>query len=202
MRWVRRLGFSGMSSRSAVGIRRVRPEEWEQLRRIRIRALEESPESFGSTAREARQQDDADWRTWAEIGGCSPTTAVFVAVERGVLVGLCGVFLLEHDCTIARIVAMWVDPDFRGRRLAEQLLDAASAWSTGSGARDLVLDVTESNESARRLYARAGFHETGTTTRLRSNASLLTLEMHKPLRDRADHRTRAFSSAVRTRLPL
>jgi ribosomal protein S18 acetylase RimI-like enzyme len=164
-----------------VTIRRVKPEEWGELRRIRIRALEESPDSFGSTATEAHRQADADWRAWARAGSSSSDTAVFVAVEQDRLVGLCGSFLREREPTTAQIVAMWVEPDYRGNGLAEQLLDAASAWSTESGARELVLDVTETNQSARKLYRRAGFRETGARTRLRSNAALVTREMRKPL---------------------
>ena len=165
-------------------IRRVRPEEWEELRAIRVRALKDSPDSFGSTASEARRRDDADWRAWAEAAGRSPASAVFVAVEGGRMVGICGSFLRENDPQIAQIVAMWIEPNHRGRRLGEQLLDATSAWSTASGARELVLDVTEANHPARRLYRRAGFRETGVKVPLRSNAALLTLEMHKPLPDR------------------
>jgi ribosomal protein S18 acetylase RimI-like enzyme len=78
---------------------------------------------------------------------------------------------------------MWVEPDFRGRRLGEQLLDAASSWSSAVGARELLLNVTETNVQARRLYGRAGFRETGAQAPLRSNDSLRTVEMHKPLWD-------------------
>jgi ribosomal protein S18 acetylase RimI-like enzyme len=91
---------------------------------------------------------------------------------------------------------MWVDPTCRGRGLAEQLLDAASNWSIASGANDLVLDVTETNEPARRLYTRAGFNQTGTKTRLRSNPSLLTLEMRKPLREPTESGTNSSAAAV------
>jgi ribosomal protein S18 acetylase RimI-like enzyme len=165
-----------------VGVRRVRADEWEELRALRVRALEESPDSFGSTAFEARRRDEAEWRAWATAGASSSTSAIFVAEEGGRLAGLCGVFLHEGEPWIGQIVAMWVDPRHRGRRLAEELLDAASEWSADRGADELVLDVTETNEAARRLYGRAGFAETGTTVPLRSNPALLTVEMRKQLR--------------------
>jgi ribosomal protein S18 acetylase RimI-like enzyme len=167
-----------------VEVRRVRPEEWEELRALRVRALEESPDSFGSTLSEARQRDDDDWRAWAEAAGSSAASAVFVAVEDGTLVGLCGSFLHEDNRQIAQIVAMWVAPAYRGRRVGEKLLDAASEWSTEHGARELVLDVTETNQAARRLYRSVGFSETGLTEPLRSNANLLTIQMRKRLGER------------------
>ena len=165
-----------------MGVRRVRPEEWEELRAVRLRALEESPDSFGSTAVEGQRRGDGDWRAWADAGARSPSTAVFVAEHAGRFVGLCGSFLHEDDARTAQIVAMWVAPDQRGRRLGEELLAVASEWSADQGAEELVLDVTETNRSARRLYARAGFRETGVTAPLRSNPALRTVEMRKELR--------------------
>jgi ribosomal protein S18 acetylase RimI-like enzyme len=176
-------------------IRRIKPYDWEQLREIRVRALEESPDSYGSTISEARRRTAEDWRAWARIGSCSPGTAMFVAVERGRIIGLCCSFLREDEPRIAQIVAMWVDPNRRGRRLAEQLLDAASTWSTASGAIELVLDVTETNRSARKLYSRAGFRETGRMTPLRSKPALLTVEMRKPLPGMRDDMPRMANRA-------
>lgn len=164
-----------------MGVRRVRADEWEALRAIRLRALEGSPNSFGSTAVEALQRGDDHWRAWADAGASSSTAAVFVVEDEGRLVGLCGSFLLERDRGVAQIVAMWVEPDHRGQGLGEELLEAAADWCSEQGARELVLDVTETNDAARRLYGRAGFRETGTRAPLRSNPRLLTAEMRRPL---------------------
>ena len=165
-----------------VAVRRVRAEEWEELRAIRVRALQESPDSFGSTSIEALRRDDGDWRAWAKAGASSSMAAIFVVEDAGRLVGLCGSFLHEDSPWVAQIVAMWVEPDQRGRRLGDELLDAAAAWSASQGAHELVLDVTETNEAARRLYSRAGFCETGIRVPLRSNPALLTVEMRRQLR--------------------
>lgn len=164
-----------------MGVRRVRADEWGELRDVRLRALEDSPDSFGSTAGEERERDDRDWRAWAEAGASSASTALFVA-EAGGLVGLCGVFLHEQEPRIAQIFAMWVAQEQRGRRLGAELLAAASAWSVEQDAEELLLEVTETNRAARRLYARSGFRETGTRAPLRSNPALHTIEMRKRLR--------------------
>src|SRR5262249_46479298 len=104
-----------------VPVRRVRPEEWQELRAIRLRPLEDAPVCFGSTAFEARRRNDEEWQAWATTGGASADSAVFVAVEEGAMIGLCGSFLHAGDSRVAQIVAMWVDPHHRGRRLGEQL---------------------------------------------------------------------------------
>ena len=162
-------------------VRRIRPQEWAQLRDVRLRALEDAPDSFGSTLAETRLRDDDHWRAWADSAGSSAEAAVFVAVEEGRFAGLCGSFLHGDDPRIGHIVAMWVAPESRGRALGGELLDAASRWSAAQGALELVLDVTETNEAARRLYRRSGFSETGETASLRSNPSLITVQMRKPL---------------------
>ena len=164
-------------------VRRVRSEEWEDLRALRVRALEDAPDAFGSTAAEALRRSDDDWIVWARVGSSSSVSAVFVAEAGGTMVGICGVFLHEGDPGTAQIVAMWVSPDHRGRRIGEMFLTVAADWSAHHGARELVLDVTESNEPARRLYRRAGFSETGRSEPLRSNPRLLTLQMSRALRD-------------------
>ena len=50
---------------------------------------------------------------------------------------------------------------FRRRGVASRLVDAVVAWLRGRGVRELFLEVRESNEGARRLYAAHGFAELG-----------------------------------------
>src|SRR4051794_13206647 len=55
-------------------IRRVRPEEWQAHRDIRLRALQSDPDAFGVTLEEALAEDDAAWqrRTQRPDGMASP----------------------------------------------------------------------------------------------------------------------------------
>ena len=54
-----------------------------------------------------------------------------------------------------------VHPDARGRGAGARLLDAALAEAERRGAATMFLEVRESNEAARRLYASRGFTEVG-----------------------------------------
>jgi RimJ/RimL family protein N-acetyltransferase len=56
---------------------------------------------------------------------------------------------------------MWVAPEARGTGAASALVDAVIAWTADRGARTLRTAVTIGNEPAARLYARAGFVDTG-----------------------------------------
>jgi len=53
-----------------------------------------------------------------------------------------------------------VDPADRGRGVGRLLLDATLAALQARGAPQVVLSMAERNESAQRLFARAGFRRT------------------------------------------
>lgn len=59
-------------------ITRVRPEDWQRFRAIRLAALGESPEAFGSTLARERPFDEDEWRRR------SARAATFVASRDGV----------------------------------------------------------------------------------------------------------------------
>jgi hypothetical protein len=48
-----------------VEIRHVRPADWRSLKRLRFRALETDPDTFGSTLAEERAKPDTAWQEWA-----------------------------------------------------------------------------------------------------------------------------------------
>jgi ribosomal-protein-alanine N-acetyltransferase len=61
----------------------------------------------------------------------------------------------------AEILTLAVRPQARGRGQGLRLVSAAAALAEASGAASLFLEVAEDNGSARALYERAGFSETG-----------------------------------------
>ena len=60
---------------------RIRPaarEEWERVRDLRLRALAEPPDAFGSTLAREREHGEAEWVGWIE-GWDGSRNALFVA---------------------------------------------------------------------------------------------------------------------------
>ncbi|MBP1467972.1 GNAT family N-acetyltransferase [Candidatus Chloroploca sp. M-50] len=57
----------------------------------------------------------------------------------------------------AELVALYVDERARGTDLAQQLVNASTAWAAEHGFDRVQLYVTASNERARAFYTRAGF---------------------------------------------
>lgn len=138
-------------------IERLRRGDGPRLRAIRLRALADAPEAFGSTLGDAERRSADDWEAQVEA---LPT---FVWRERDVDLGM--VRGAPHDDEPDRgyLISMWVAPEARGRGIGAALIGAVVAWARGRGLGRLVLDVGVHNASARRLYERAGFVPTGAT---------------------------------------
>jgi len=136
-------------------VERLEPGSGERLRAIRLRALADSPEAFGTTLGEAASESVAEWeRQVREI-------ATFVAAVDGCDVGL--VRGERHDRAIdcGYLISMWVAPMARRQGVAAGLIDAVVRWARDEGLSRLVLDVAEKNLPALALYTRKGFVPNG-----------------------------------------
>jgi ribosomal protein S18 acetylase RimI-like enzyme len=151
-------------------VRRVRTDEWETLRRLRLTSLADTPTAFGATYAVSAARDDAWWIDWAERSAESETQAMMIAWNGDEPVGLAGVF---EDDGRWQVVAMWVDPTQRGRGAGRQLLDAAVAFAHDRDAEYVFLGVVDGNLAARALYERYGFVDTGESEPLASHPELL-----------------------------
>ena len=89
------------------------------------------------------------------LPGSYDAGAFWVAVERGELLGTCGVFPVAPDTFELR--KMYLSPASRGRGLGVQLLDVAVAWVREHGGRRIVLDTVEAMTRAIAFYEAHGF---------------------------------------------
>jgi ribosomal protein S18 acetylase RimI-like enzyme len=134
-------------------IRRVRSEDWADLRDVRLAALADAPCAFASTLDQETGYDERRWREW--IG----RTVFFLAWHAGRPAGLVGGFGQEDGGW--HVISMWVSPPARGAGLAGRLIAAVARHARAEGAPALTLWVTDGNDRARAFYRRAGFRSTG-----------------------------------------
>src|SRR5689334_16669244 len=121
------------------------PDEWEALRDIRLRALADAPDAFGTTHAEAVARPDVSWRDWAEKSAESDSQAMVIAWEGRDARGLAGVFATEDGAW--QVISMWVEPAARGNGMGRALLDAVVAWAREhDAARAIKLSVTDGND--------------------------------------------------------
>lgn len=162
----------------------VRPftaDEWPAYRAIRLRALADAPDAFGSTlaAEEALAPE-----TWAARLARSATSGIdraLAAEANGELVGLAWAKEDADEAAIVNLYQMWVAPQARGQGVAGALLDEAVRWAVERGAQAVQLGVTCTNAGALRLYQRAGFVDTGVREPLRPGAELIEQRMRLTL---------------------
>ena len=149
---------------------RLAEDDWRQLREVRLAALAEAPTAFGSSLRREQGFDEVRWRAWAR------SAAMFVAVVDESPVGMAA-GVAGKSGGQRKLVAMWVDPRWRGRDTALSLMRSVIDWAGAEGAERVTLWVAQGNDSARRLYERRGFRLTGVRKPLPSNPALWIDEM-------------------------
>ena len=94
-----------------------------------------------------------------------PNVVVLVAEGDGDVLGYTYSGVEDYDYMALRgpagvLYDIVVDPEHRGKGVGRMLLDATLAALAARGAPRFVLSTAEQNESAQRLFARAGFRRT------------------------------------------
>lgn len=159
----------------AYDVRRVRAEEWPQARALRLEALADpaAPVAFLETLADAQERPDEFWRLRARDAarGDAVVQVVAVARENGHWVGTVTGLLEEPgnqdvagrvvERRQVHLVAVYVNPEHRGRGLLGRLADEALAWARGRGVERARLFVHVDNPRAQAAYGRLGFAPTG-----------------------------------------
>ncbi|TVZ03021.1 GNAT family N-acetyltransferase [Trebonia kvetii] len=158
-----------------VFVREISADDWELMRDVRLAALAEAPDAFGSTYAREVAFGEPQWR-----GRISERSVTFFAYTDpdSSPAGLAGVYVEDG---VADLVSMWVRPGFRGQRVGEALIEAAASWAKARDFGTLWLWVTDMNDAARRLYERSGFTATGEEQPLPSNPALTEIRMSRAL---------------------
>ena len=138
-------------------IRALNPDDWQDIRDVRLRSLLDTPDAFTSTFSRESAYDEAKWRDLAVTGRW------FVANNDGLIGVAVGVAGWSGDPKRRELVGMWVAPSHRRRGIARQLLDQVRAWAASEGATTLSLGVREGNERALAAYLSMGMRESGET---------------------------------------
>jgi GNAT superfamily N-acetyltransferase len=168
-------------------VRETVAADWQALRDIRLEALRNAPEAFGSTYEREIDRPEAHWRERIARGGTflafldenSALPEVNALTKDSAPAGLAGGYLEDPDT--AELVSMYVRPQARGHAVGEALVAAVARWAEAKHAKSLHLWVTETNAPARQLYERCGFSPTAERQPLPSNPSLGEIAMTLPL---------------------
>lgn len=160
-----------------ISIRPVEPIEWRTYRGVRLQALLDAPNAFGSTYEEEAGRADAMWAARIAAAASSGHDRVLFARDHERVCGLAWCKLSADEPMVANVFQMWVDPASRGMGAGRALLEEAIAWAQSVGARRVCLGVTAAETPAMRLYLACGFRPAGSTEPLRESSSLMVQPM-------------------------
>lgn len=165
-------GTAGTLSVVALG-----PEDWRDLRAIRLEAFRLEPAAFSSSYEETLARPDEDWQRRL----ASNQSLHLVAKTKGLPIGMVGAHLSsdDGDQSVAVVFGMYVTREHRrqgaGRLLLHALLDRLAAHP---GITTIRLWVSEGQHPARRLYESVGFRVVGPSDDPDDDELIMELRFH------------------------
>jgi GNAT superfamily N-acetyltransferase len=157
---------------------RAAPVDWQRVRDVRLRALLDAPDAFGSTHAAEAESDEEEWRTWTTGWSGAADQALFAAEDEG-WAGIALGVRWEEEPEVVHLYAMWVDPSSRRRGVGRALVEAVGEWARDLGIGRIVLRVTEGNAAAVALYERCAFVDTEEREPLRDGSGATTQVMQR-----------------------
>jgi GNAT superfamily N-acetyltransferase len=124
-------------------VRRAVAGDESIVRALRLEALCDAPDAFGSTYERELARTAADWQRWISTGA----TFILTGAEgaHGIVTGLRDAI----DPAVTQVMSMWVAPPSRGTGAADALIAAVLCRAQEGGARVMRLAVIETNHRAR-----------------------------------------------------
>jgi len=133
----------------------VSPEDWKDLRSVRLRALTDAPKACFS-----EHSGEADWLEEDWRSAIQQTRWVVARTAHDVI----GVARSSQDAGSPErryIEAVWVAPEFRRLGVGSGLVHSLIGRERNCGIKEILLWVIDSNDYARNFYLRMGFKPTG-----------------------------------------
>jgi GNAT superfamily N-acetyltransferase len=170
-------GLSGGTIREmSLTIIGAEPSDWEDYRAVRLRSLREEPTAYESQYETEVLYQPELWRQRLTTGG----TFLAFDGDHGLVGTATG---LRTDDGNTLVVGMYVAPEVRGHRCADQLLDAIADQGIERKDERLVLEVNQSNLPAVRSYRSYGFVETGRQRVMDRDPTITEVELAYALAD-------------------
>jgi ribosomal protein S18 acetylase RimI-like enzyme len=161
-------------------VRRLRQNEGELYRKIRLASLADSPAALETTLESALQRTLKSWTEQANntTSGCQRNT--MLGFYEDLPVGLAALYQDRDVADVAHLIQVWVHPDHRGKELATGLMSQLFLWAKNCGYRKIIAEVNSENARAINFYQKQGFQLTEETRTLccgRSSGKAKVLKM-------------------------
>ncbi len=143
-------------------IRQGQESDAQAYRELRLEALHNHPEAFSA---DFAIYDKQPMTYWTErLHSLEDERMIYFADCNDSLVGTCGIYRGDSPKTkhSGTIVGVYVKSEWRGLRIADEMIAACIVWARLHKIRIVKLGVNTANTSAIRCYTRCGFTTYGT----------------------------------------
>jgi RimJ/RimL family protein N-acetyltransferase len=140
-----------------ISVRRIQTGEGELFKRMRLTALRESPFAFASTYEAALRRNPESWSEQANSTAQGSDRSTFVAFSDASPIGIAALYRIEEENDVGELLQMWVSPEYRGKGVARDVMDAVFQWASANGFRSVVATIAKGNVRALRFYQKYGF---------------------------------------------
>lgn len=162
-------------SGDSITVRRCTEADWRALRAIRLEALSDTPEAYGSTYLDAVTWSGDRWRAMVV------ERPLFICERAERVVGMVSGGTNDERPGTRWMYAMFVATSDRGTNAARRLVDAVSDWARDEGATALYLHVTAALARSRAFYEKVGFVATGDVITMDRDSSITLVTMVRNL---------------------
>lgn len=137
-------------------VKRLNEKDWLLLKRIRLAALINDPDVFGSSYEEEASKTEAHWRDQLT----EMNSAIFGVFDGESCVGMTGVSIYRDDPSgkTAILWGSWLEPEFRGKGLSKLLYEPRMEWARNHPACEkIIVSHRASNQASKRANQKFGF---------------------------------------------
>jgi GNAT superfamily N-acetyltransferase len=139
---------------SGLSVEVLAADDWNTLRDVRLRALEDSPAAYVSSSGAEASWSETDWRR------CFVDARWVVARTGGRIIGLArSARVRGRPADERHLESVWVEPGHRRTGVMRALMRFLTDLEPG--VREWLVWVLNDNAEAREVYRRLGFEPTG-----------------------------------------
>ena len=137
-------------------------DEWQAYRKIRLEALSDSPQAFGSTFTDHQAKPASFWQNRLEEAAKGERVWLLFARAGVEIVGMIGAYREDPDDPLlsnrlATIMSVYVTPAARGKGISKRLMQAIMDLLKQEGFPKAQLGVMAEQAAALHLYLGFGF---------------------------------------------
>lgn len=138
-------------------------DSWQEYRDLRLQALKEDPQAFGSSYQTNFEYPKEEWQRRLTNAAVGKINWLLFAREKDKLVGMIGAYMEDNSVDMATILSVYVSKKERGKGVSIKLMEGMLEELSGkSFLKKAKLRVNRDQLPAVGLYKKFGFKEVGT----------------------------------------